>query len=904
MTGHWVEDNTPGPMPDQTTQGKKGPSGFQQVPRRWTPPAETALGRARRTASFDPLIQAWSSAAVGRPALTAAERDLLTAIRLSVQSGANLLLRLPGGVHRIPLLAAVMIAADTLDMSQAALSDLSGMHPPPGPVALVTTRLVRRSELDRLDASSAPVAPALHPHRLRGDGLASPVRGGRPRLVTGAARLLFVSPATGFPPVVGVLPRVVVIDAASEPDCEWLTVARGWAAAHGSLIVTVVDLHEKSIGNATLVSDKQVTRATLPNPPTVGGENTWIVDWPWLQATGDGAPGESPAPSNGGTNQTAGVRGRGHLLAVEDASVAGLAEVRERLQRLRNVSGGPAPWPICRAARLARLLTELPTRTADYDRVAPRYEGRTLRRLLDDVLDADGRNDFPASWRARVAADWGAIRASLSTVYDALSDHNPLTEIVADLVEDASRRGQRLDVVCGSRTARDALTGRLVSNGSLSIEDAPLVTIRSINTVEAAGSHRSTLLIGTPAVRWRGRLAAADFGELTVLGRRGDDLRLYHALSSAFSAPSRREARDTRCATLVALTGVAADEDELDGCDINVGVTARAIVHRPSATVSLPSQDTLAAAAMTEPQYDADLALADLETEADECSAAADHDSQQHSRRVLALPVLVQSTAREAQIQPATVFLLAMSARVQRLRDDDIRLLAVTEITPGMTLLGVSEPERRTLFDRVRPLIAKQRPHVASLLLQLWQVALDDATTISGSVMNLTDRLNALGADITSSAVAQWSDARRIGPIDPQNVARIGRVAGSAVVAGEASRIAAVMRTVRIHHSTVGAALVKLAGWHAAGDTAALDRAAETLGAEIADLCAELSAWRVIAVGEAVFAPASGLRRPWSVDQVSQMCQPAGDPSAAAATSDEAAAVISFGAHLGPRGQR
>ena len=89
-----------------------------------------------------------------------------------------------------------------------------------------------------------------------------------------------------------------------------------------------------------------------------------------------------------------GARGRAHLISVDDVSLAGLAEVRARLGRLRDPRGGSAPWPVCRAARLARLLTELPTRTADYDRVAPRYGGRTLRRFLDDVLDADARNDF------------------------------------------------------------------------------------------------------------------------------------------------------------------------------------------------------------------------------------------------------------------------------------------------------------------------------------------------------------------------------------------------------------------------------------------------------------------------------------------------------------------------------
>ena len=249
-----------GPARHDRTDGRTRRPGLQRHPvrtrigstedldrpaRRWTVPPETALGRARRSAQFMPLIQAWDSPGPERPALTAAERDLLIAVQLSVRRGTNLLIRLPGGIHRLPLLAAVMIAAETLHIPQAELSSLSGAEPPPGPVALVSPRLVRRAELDQLDASSAPVAPALRPHRLRGDGLASPLRGGRPRLVTGAARLLFVSPTTGFPPVVGVQPRVVVVDAAAEPGADWIATASDWAAAHRSVVVTVVDLHEE-----------------------------------------------------------------------------------------------------------------------------------------------------------------------------------------------------------------------------------------------------------------------------------------------------------------------------------------------------------------------------------------------------------------------------------------------------------------------------------------------------------------------------------------------------------------------------------------------------------------------------------------------------------------------------------
>ena len=130
------------------------------------------------------------------------------------------------------------------------------------------------------------------------------------------------------------------------------------------------------------------------------------------------------------------------------------------------------------------------------------------------------------------------------------------------------------------------LTGRLASTGSLPIRDTPLVTVRSINTIEGAGSHHSTLLIGVPAVAWRRRLAAADIGELIVLGRRGDEGRLYQALRGAFDTPSRVVSRNTRRATLATLTGVVAQDDELDGWDLSLGLTTQAIARDRSAPVT------------------------------------------------------------------------------------------------------------------------------------------------------------------------------------------------------------------------------------------------------------------------------------------------------------------------------
>ena len=130
-----------------------------QAPKRQ--PRETALGQVHRLARFIPLVEAWRTPGPGRPALAASERDMLAVAHLSMQKGTSLLIRVPGGLHRLPLLTAVMAAAESLDVPQFELSRLSGAAPPPGPVALVTERMIRRTEIDQLDALAFLAGEAL-----------------------------------------------------------------------------------------------------------------------------------------------------------------------------------------------------------------------------------------------------------------------------------------------------------------------------------------------------------------------------------------------------------------------------------------------------------------------------------------------------------------------------------------------------------------------------------------------------------------------------------------------------------------------------------------------------------------------------------------------------------------------
>ena len=133
------------------------------------------------TASRDALLTAWH-AAPGQP-LANYETGALAAAARAGKTRTPITIAAPGGRSRLPLLAAVHAAALRLPGFP---SPFSGRDP--GPVALVTTQVVRRAELAALDAAGVRVSPALHPARLRADRQVAPLPAGE----AGAAR----SPAT------------------------------------------------------------------------------------------------------------------------------------------------------------------------------------------------------------------------------------------------------------------------------------------------------------------------------------------------------------------------------------------------------------------------------------------------------------------------------------------------------------------------------------------------------------------------------------------------------------------------------------------------------------------------------------------------------------------------------------
>jgi len=189
------------------------------------------------TASGDAMLAAWHAASDQQ--LAHFETGALAAAARAGKTRTPITIAIPGGRSRLPLLAAVHAAALRLPGFP---SPFSGRDV--GPVALVTTHVVRRAELAELDAADVPVSPALYPARLRADRLVSQLPSGRPVQQDPRHLLLLVGPSARWT-IPKVPPTVVVIDAADQP-WQFAADAATWAQECGATPIVFTDIARRT----------------------------------------------------------------------------------------------------------------------------------------------------------------------------------------------------------------------------------------------------------------------------------------------------------------------------------------------------------------------------------------------------------------------------------------------------------------------------------------------------------------------------------------------------------------------------------------------------------------------------------------------------------------------------------
>ncbi len=749
----------------------------------------------RKAAASDALLAAWHSA-LGQP-LAEYEIGALAAVARAGKTGTPITIATPGGRSRLPLLAAVHAAALRLPGFPSPFSCRDR-----GPVALVTTHVVRRAELAGLDASGVPVSPALRPARLRADGRVAPLPAGRPAPQNPEHLLLLAGPSARW--VTPTLPpTIVVIDAADEL---WQFAVDGvaWARACGATPVVFVDIARRS-----WLQDSVVYPCG------------WSAILAAVPADGDELAALAPV--------------RGHAVVLAAGAMPGLSAAAALLADARK--RGPLPPVLIEASVIWRRLDELVVPFAAYDATCPRWHTPTLSERLEDLI-LKRAADFPRGWRIWAETCWAGVKEGLAAARATLDTGNVKAALLTEAVDADLRAGLAVDIALPSRTARDAVVWHLADVGVPIPVDGRLM-VRSLGDAGAWEPPRASVLVAPPAMMLRHRMVGADVGPLSIMCYDHEVGPLRRMLGDALNEPTIVRGPVRR------LLPRALDlQADLWARRPAVVLSAAPATERPSRADArrLPHLADAAEIAglsglrMPRPEVALDLP----EDDGEGIAAPGRADQPGTPGLTAAIPLTVACSDGGP---PLVVHVPADSMAV-RILDGAVGRLPVLDVLPGMLLADL---DGLTPFDRLRPLLVEARGPVARLLLTAWDQALTTARQRSGGPASLARALASGGARISASAVAAWADHDRIGPQQAANVTRIGDLAGHPVVAHHGRAIADVMRHLRLLHQAVGRIVASPSGFE--GEAA--EELERLLGPDALSILAATVIYRVVAVGAA-----------------------------------------------------
>ena len=172
-----------------------------------------------------------------------------------------------------------------------------------------------------------------------------------------------------------------------------------------------------------------------------------------------------------------------------------------------------------------------------------------------------------------------------------------------------------------------------------------------------------------------------------------------------------------------------------------------------------------------------------------------------------------------AEVDPATVipivlepdgsrWLIRHDAQVETLKAQRVVYLPVDSVKPGMTVVVPQGDGREELFARlVTATHQSQDLQAFDVLFVRWRDACRTAYRDAGSWEVLGQRMHAEGCLVTSQSPRTWATGEVIGPEDPEDIRRIGKLAGDPLVERQYRRIDAAVRQVRSLHMRLGSLL-------------------------------------------------------------------------------------------------
>ena len=208
-------------------------------------------------------------------------------------------------------------------------------------------------------------------------------------------------------------------------------------------------------------------------------------------------------------------------------------------------------------------------------------------------------------------------------------------------------------------------------------------------------------------------------------------------------------------------------------------------------------------------------------------------------------------------------WLIRHDAQVETLKAQRIVYLPVDSVKPGMTVVVPQGDGREELFARlVTATHQSQDLQAFDVLFTRWRQACWTAYHDAGSWEALGRRMQAEGCQVTSQSPRTWATGAVIGPEDPKDIRRIGKLAEDLLVERQYRQINAAVRQVRSLHMRLGSLLSAAMTDAIGGGGANLKKLQQLLGGiDPSELLDEFELRVVRAVGEPEEAPGHLVRQ-------------------------------------------
>lgn len=736
---------------------------------------------------------------------------------LQTQPGTGLVVQFPRGRHELAVLLGCVV--QLMRLARRVTTDAVATSFD-GPVVVVGTDTLVHERLARIRIANQPSHLALLAGRVRSDGRIVASDGELHENVPDG--LFYLNTRVGWPRLLrGLNAGVVIIDRSTFSSPSILDRALAWAREHCAQHVIVV----AEIGDEGTV--EQAKHA-------LGQE---LCVWPWTTEMIADCHDTLGTPRDTSSLSANELRGTPRWFPVVRPSSAEIEDISARIRdALRTATKLQADFPpsLQTARRLFYGLVQLTSRLETYNLHAALDHRTSALSSLRHRIDSERGPRVDGGWSSYYMSRWTDLRLDLLELYRLIEQDNPKFLGVALAIEWI--RDQAGTAPICIRVPSEAAGMALVDDMAelapeWPIDDESISYKTWSERLEWSTDSRFEILPASPPPSRAGLLWSAEASQQALV------LYGFELASVKYRVEQSDELSIGRLQHSCARFGIGA---------------LPLLTASPRIEEVVPFDPTgPQAKPLVDLEVDLDVMFFDPE---DATSAGSDADGAEAGPSTV-IPIVLEPDGSR--------WLIRHDAQVETLSASKVVYLPVDAVAPGMRVVVPQGDGREELFARlVTATHESQELQAFDVLFVRWRQACWAAYRAAGSWEDLGRRMQAEGCQVTSQSPRTWANGAVLGPADPEDIRRIGKIAGDPMVTKQYKRIDATVRQVRSLHMKLGSLLSAAMAEAVRGGGPNLQMLQQVLGGvDPSELLDEFELRVVRAVGEPEEVPGHLVRR-------------------------------------------